>query len=329
MKRLASAIRILLIPLVIVIYVAILFYNLNERDRRSLRLQKDVPDAEKVHVTVKIMSVDIDRLEVTALLRFRLAGKIATDEITPAMDLKFLVNAVRGQQGFQFRRGERMTPIEAVFSIEGERNKYPFDTYQTDLAFLIMKPGRSGAPAPPLASRGKPGQPKGGAEKQAVTPALAELPATDVLAGAAELEKNAPMPISFDLSASVPGIRFEEDIVKTALDGGTHIQLNLKRANQVITVSMGIQLMMLCLALSVLAMVLFGTIKAEESALVPLSVSVTLIFGLPALRDAQPNVPPLGVFSDYVSYIWAESIVAAATIIAIWVWIFRHHQKKT
>jgi hypothetical protein len=97
----------------------------------------------------------------------------------------------------------------------------------------------------------------------------------------------------------------------------------------VITVSMGIQLLMLCLALSVLAMVLFGTIKRSESALVPLSVSVTLIFGLPALRDAQPNVPPLGVFSDYISYLWAESIVASATIIAIWIWILRHYHKKT
>jgi hypothetical protein len=142
-----------------------------------------------------------------------LAGKIAKDEIAPAMDLTFLVNAVRGEEEFQFRLGERLTPIEAVFSIEGERNKFPFDSYQTDLSFLIMRPGRSGArssfvvpaaPAPPLASRGKAGQQKAGAEKQAVTPALAELPATDVLAGAAELEKNAPMPISFDLSASVP-----------------------------------------------------------------------------------------------------------------------------
>ena len=96
-----------------------------------------------------------------------------------------------------------------------------------------------------------------------------------------------------------------------------------------ITVSMGIQLLMLCLALSVLAMVLFGTIKRSESALVPLSVSVTLIFGLPALRDAQPNVPPLGVFSDYISYLWAESIIEAATIIAIWIWILRHYNRQT
>jgi len=39
------------------------------------------------------------------------------------------------------------------------------------------------------------------------------------------------------------------------------------------------------------------------------SLSISLIFGLPALRNTQPGVPPLGVISDYVSFIRAESIV--------------------
>jgi hypothetical protein len=50
--------------------------------------------------------------ELTAQLGFRLAGNIA---LTPAKDMKLLINNVRGQQEFDFPQGKRMNRIEAVF----------------------------------------------------------------------------------------------------------------------------------------------------------------------------------------------------------------------
>jgi len=75
-----------------------------------------------------------------------------------------------------------------------------------------------------LQAAGKPAKGNPARKSTPLTPALAELLANDILAGTAELEKNAPMPISLDLSASVSGIRFEENIVKTASDGVTHTE---------------------------------------------------------------------------------------------------------
>jgi hypothetical protein len=46
------------------------------------------------------------------------------------------------------------------------------------------------------------------------------------------------------------------------------------------------------LAVSVLAMVLQVTTAKGQFDLVPLSMSLSLIFGLPALRNVQPGVPP-------------------------------------
>jgi Domain of unknown function (DUF4436) len=60
----------------------------------------------------------------------------------------------------------------------------------------------------------------------------------------------------------------------------------------------------------------------------PLSLSVTLIFGLPALRNARPGVPPLGAISDYISFIWAENIVALSAIIIMWAWLMRSRHKE-
>jgi hypothetical protein len=327
MQKLASATRILAIPLVIVLYVAVLFYNLNESDRRSLQLQQESPTADSVHLILEIVNVDVAREEITARMRVRLAGKIAKDEFTPAVNLGLLVNAVQGQQRFELERGERVIPIKVVFSLRGEPNLYPFDTYETTLAFLATKPGQAVKPPPPAAPAKSPSFLKH--LKKAGEKETSEKPASlDALVGKTELASRTPVPVSFDLSASIPGFKFEGEVVKSGHEEVTRIQLNLRRANNVIATSMGIQLMMICLALSMLAMVLFGTMRGRGAAIDPLYIAPVLIFGLPALRDTQPSVPPLGAFSDYISYLWAEYIVAACTIIAIWTWIARHRSEN-
>jgi hypothetical protein len=81
---------------------------------------------------------------------------------------------------------------------------------------------------------------------------------------------------------------------------------------------------MMSLAMSLLVMVLRATQIEGQSTLLPLSLSVSLILGLPALRNnLEPSVPPVGVFGDYVSFIWAELIVAASTVVVVWTWIVK------
>ena len=77
------------------------------------------------------------------------------------------------------------------------------------------------------------------------------------------------------------------------------------------------------LAISIVRMVLTVTASPGEMNLLPLSLSITLIFGLPALRNIQPGVPPIGGFSDYMSFIWAEMMVSISAIALAWTWIFR------
>ena len=53
--------------------------------------------------------------------------------MTPANGFQALTNNVRSQQEFDFPKGKRMNRIEAVFPLNGELNKYPFDYYRTTL----------------------------------------------------------------------------------------------------------------------------------------------------------------------------------------------------
>ena len=82
------------------------------------------------------------------------------------------------------------------------------------------------------------------------------------------------------------------------------------------------------LSLSILAMVL--RVIASESAenLVPLLISVSLIFGLWAIRAVQPGVPAVGAFVDYVAFLWAEIIVGVSAVIVACTWLLGSQKRS-
>jgi hypothetical protein len=107
-----------------------------------------------------------------------------------------------------------------------------------------------------------------------------------------------------------------------------HTTVEMRRANNVITVPLMVMTVMFVLAVSIMGMVLNVTGSPGEVNLVPLSLCVALIFGLPALRNVQPNVPGMGVLSDYISFIWAEFMVSISAIALAWIWIIRSRENR-
>jgi Domain of unknown function (DUF4436) len=105
-------------------------------------------------------------------------------------------------------------------------------------------------------------------------------------------------------------------------------KLFVRRADNVIIVSILIMELMMSLAMSVLLMSFRALGSGETIELLPLSLCVTLLFGLPALRNTRPAVPPLGVLGDYVSFVWAELLVAVSAVIFIWTWLLRQRRTK-
>jgi hypothetical protein len=48
-----------------------------------------------------------------------------------------------------------------------------------------------------------------------------------------------------------------------------------------------------------------------------LAVYATLLFGLLGLRNSLPGTPPIGTYSDYLSFLWVELIVAVAMVVGL------------
>ena len=300
--------------ILLVFYLAVLARGFTESSRRSLQLRDETPSADRILVSVIVTNVNPARQELTAQLRFRLSGKIARDEVTPAVDLKLLINNIGGQQEFDFPQGRRMNRIEAAFPLNGELNKYPLDRYESNLWVLVTTPAEKGA------------------SKVSRLPEATSEPSInsdELTIGTSALQQNNPVPVSLALTASVPGIKFAGQTIRSDENQLVRIALKLRRADSVISVSVLVMLMMSCLAWSVLAMVVRATTSEKRANdLVPLSMSLSLIFGLPALRSVQPGVPPVGAFGDYVTFIWAELIVTVSAVITVWTWLIREHAES-
>jgi hypothetical protein len=330
-------------------YLTALRRNIHERSDRSLELRDDVAIADRVLVSITVIRADPTTRQLTARFRLRPVGNIAQDAATPRIDLRFLVNNSQGQQVFELAKGEAMSHIEATLPLEGDINKYPFDRYETNIWLLVDTPDKSRRPkapilppatppasaTPPVAAAPTPSAASSASATPSATtasPAPAALPADsdagDIPPAEIVTQNNRPVPVSIALSASTPGMKYTGEVIRSDEIAATRIHLYLKRPFNLVNVSITVMCLIMAIALSVVAMVMKAIIsRRSQMDVLPLSLSVGLMFGLPALRNIQPGVPPVGVLGDYFSFLWAEVFVAAAAIITALIWVFRADKK--
>jgi len=303
--------QILLTIVFVVIYSAVLSRNLNERERRSLLLSETPIVGDHVTVSIRVAAVNQGSSELTARISFRLEGSMAKDPVTPAVDLKVFLNDIRGSQEIDFPSGRRMDSIQATFSVDGNVNKYPFDEYRASIRMVVTKGTRVVSSRVPAAKT-----------DQATT--LPSEPDSGLWVTAPQ--GNEPLPIVSSIAASLPGLKIDGQRMEHPGNGMEGFNLVVRRADQVIVVSILIMVLMITLAMSVLLMSIEALTSSQRLDLLPLSLSVTLLFGLPALRNSQPAVPPLGAFGDYLSFLWAEQIVAVSAVVMFWTWLVRERR---
>lgn len=308
-KKIGLLRKLVLVAFMVSVYCFVLLRSLNEGNRRSLQLRDDTDAADHVVISMLVTAVNPSTHELTAQITLRPRGALAQDEVTPAVNLKLLTNNVRSQQEFDFPKGQRMNRIEAVFPLNGELNRYPFDRYETTLWVLMTTPARKKQPQIPN------------------IPESAEGQAVQGVVGTNALQQSTTVPLTVTLSASTPGLKFEGNVSRESSLKVTGIGLKIRRADNVIAVSILLMTLMSGLSWSLLAMVFKATTSGPKVNLVPLSISISLIFGLPALRNVQPGVPAVGAFGDYVSFIWSEIIVGLSAIIIIWKWLLRSDEE--
>jgi hypothetical protein len=308
MGLLSKTMRIFIVLAMVAIYSIVVWLGLTERSRRSLSIaESSASTNDFVIINTAVTSIDTAQGLLHERIRLVPEGKFALDKTAPATDLKLLINSASGKQTVIFPEGERIFPIEFTSILTGNQNRYPFDTYMTYIDVLVTAPAAKVSPVVP--------------EENLQTDA--DPLSTTLVVGTSDLDHSETISINENLTASIPGFRFEGDVAKNDRNHVMRATISMRRAYNVITVSMIVMSVMSLLAISVLGMVMHVTSSPGEMTLIPLSLCVSLIFGLPALRNVQPGVPAVGVLSDYISFIWAEFIVSTSAIALAWTWITR------
>jgi hypothetical protein len=200
---------ILIVFLILALYLGALLRGFTERSRRSLELHDETSAADRVFVSAIITNVNPATLEMTAQLGFRPMGSLSQDSVTASAGLKLLVNNVSGQQEFDFATGKRMNRIEAVFPLNGDVTRYPFDHYETTIWLLMTTPAIKQQPAIPASPEG----------------ALHLTPHDELAVSADALRKNTPVPLSISVTASTPGIKFKGEVLRDSGQEVTGIEL--------------------------------------------------------------------------------------------------------
>jgi hypothetical protein len=308
MKFIHKLLRLLFFACIAAVYFAALWMGTTEERRRILNFDEPRPNGDYVLVDITVTAVDAVHGLLSVRVRPIPMGKFALDRNTPSTNLKLFLNSISGGQTTAFPKSVRITPIDTTILLSGNPNQYPFDLYGSTLDVLVTTPKRAPEISPFVI------------ENELDT---SPIETGSLVIGQSDLTNSESVPIVESVHASVLGFKFAGLVTREGDHKLAHTNFSLRRANQIIVTSITVMATMLGLAISMLGMVWRVTGSVGEINLLPLSFCIALIFGLPALRGIQPGVPGVGVVGDYISFIWAETLVGVAAIALAWTWILR------
>src|SRR5258707_1622495 len=73
--------------LVVAFYLAVLYRNLNESERRSLLLSETPLAGDYVSISIRVADANLGASELTARINFHLEGGLARDPVSPSAEL--------------------------------------------------------------------------------------------------------------------------------------------------------------------------------------------------------------------------------------------------
>jgi len=308
----------------VVALVIVLGVYKSEGEKRSAAVS-DLGDKDPNHieVDVKLISIDPNKGDIVARLEFLPKGQYTKDEgLTLAQDVKLFVNSATGKQEHDFAKGKRMNPMEVVVSMyDGLVTDYPFDKHSAFLELYFLpgkeagkeKSAEAAAPKPEAASTPAPQTAAGEEEKKAEAEKKSE--------GAAEEDDE--IPIGVDFSGSIPGFKIAAAKSKESTEDYVGIEMSIARASTTKFFSLFVMIMMWGLTIGVILLTLSVVLRGRKVELAMFSFTAALLFAFASVRGAQPGTPPIGTYSDFISFFWAEVIIALCLVILVFTWVLR------
>ena len=321
------AIAVGLIVLFVVAFVLVLRAYRQEGERRAAVISESGErDPNHVEVFVKLVAVDPIKGDASARLDFVPHGELTPDEgNTLSRDIKLLVNSATGKQEHVFEKGKRMNPVDVTVNLyDGAVTDYPFDQHKAYLEMSLegvtkdkTEQSKAAAAATPAATPVPTPQGEEDGEEQqqqqpVQVPAKTEAPAEED-----------GIPIGVDFFGSIPGLTIRAEKTQQTDEDLVGIDMEFERASTVKFFSIFVMIVMWGVTVVVLLMTFSIVMRGRKIEVGMFSFLAALLFAFVTVRNAQPGSPPIGSYSDYLSFFWAEIIIALCLLTIVAVWVYR------
>jgi hypothetical protein len=123
------------------------------------------------------------------------------------------------------------------------------------------------------------------------------------------------VPSAILIRGSVPGYRIELEPITGLPKSINAMNMTVTRSSTVQKAAMAGIVVMWAIGLGVFALIILmfaGWYNVRMPALF-----AALLFGLFSLRNSLPGTPPIGAYSDFLSFLWVQGIVALALLVSI------------
>jgi len=290
-------------------------------------------DPDHIEVFVKLLSVDPIKGDATARLEFVPHGALVKGEDNDILtrDLKLYTNSATGKRELDFPKGKRMNPTEVVIEMyDGLATDYPFDHHSAMLEMYFTSKAKA---APDKAAADKSAAATTPAAESATpTPSETPAPATSDAAQAAPKKDESTaggdaeeesVAIAVDFFGSIPGLRINAAKNPDSTEDYVAIDMKIGRSSTVIFFSMFIAVLMWGVTVAVLLLTLSVILRGRKIEVGMFSFLAALLFAFAAVRNSQPGVPPIGTYSDFIAFFWAEVIIALCLLSIIFTWALR------
>lgn len=148
-KGLVIGIILLLVFAAAYAFVLCTYKSEGENRAAGLSPETEKLDKNRIDAYAKIVSADPIKGDIVVRLTFTPQGSLlSADGVTLSRDLLLDVASATGKHAYEFKKGKRMDPVEAIVDMyEGEPMDYPFDKHEAQLAFYF-EPAGTTAEAP-------------------------------------------------------------------------------------------------------------------------------------------------------------------------------------
>ena len=137
---------------------------------------------------------------------------------------------------------------------------------------------------------------------------------------ATDAAANVPIVLETTVWEQLLGYKMRSERVGPQQPGEISLVVDIRRADAQIFFALAAYLSMAvvaCCALAISGFVFVGQRKVEAALTCALG---PMVFALPALRNALPGAPPLGVRADLAVFLWAELAVVLALALFVFCW---------